>query len=250
MQQPKTINAMRIFKLYTLIALLLAVNTANAQDDVGHPRYSVLVDFMQPVIGQVQAGVLIPAKPHLDVFVFGRYNYNYVPNYIAYSGYYTGIPTCSYYSSNATETGFTLGGQARFLLGGKKSEYSQYLKPRRTKVGSYFGGWLEYGSSISESTISPYQYSNVEGKVPNSTLTWTNISGGALAGLKIDLSKSLLVDIYTGLGVRYMTGEILEPGAAYDQTTQMTKHTGTMHSSVVDNSRLTARLGLQLGYKF
>tara|TARA_B110000259_G_scaffold103272_1_gene118831 strand:- start:1270 stop:2070 length:801 start_codon:yes stop_codon:yes gene_type:complete len=255
-------------KLIILMLCIVSYGTTSAQDSTDQKRYAILVDLAQPIIGQVQAGVLIPAKPHLDVFVFGRYNYNYVPESIGDYYYRSNVPTFCYTSADAKETGFTLGGQARFLFGGE-TEYTKYLKPRRTNlkprrtnVVGYVGGWFEYGSSISESTRIKYsdQYGkqyyypnangNVEGEVPNSTLTWANISGGALAGLKIDLSKSLLVDIYTGLGVRYITGEMLEPGAEYNSTTGISKYTGTMHSLVVDNTRLTTRLGLQLGYKF
>ena len=221
-------------KLLILMLCILSYGTTSAQDSTDQKRYAILVDLAQPIIGQVQAGVLIPAKPHLDVFVFGRYNYNYVPMSISDYYYRSNVPTFCYTSTDATETGFTLGGQARFLFGGE-TEYTKYLKPRRTKVVGYVGGWFEYGGSISESTRIKYsnQYGqqyyypngNVEGEVPNSTLTWANISGGALAGLKIDLYKSLLVDIYTGLGVRYITGEMLEPGAEYNSTTGISKYT-------------------------
>ena len=64
---------------------IVSYGTTSAQDSTDQKRYAILVDLAQPTIGQVQVGVLLPILDNMELFVFGRYNYNYVPNSLGYN---------------------------------------------------------------------------------------------------------------------------------------------------------------------
>ena len=72
-------------KLLILMLCIVSYGTTSAQDSTDQKRYAILVDLAQPTIGQVQVGVLLPILDNMELFVFGRYNYNYVPNSLGYN---------------------------------------------------------------------------------------------------------------------------------------------------------------------
>jgi hypothetical protein len=231
---------MNQIKLLFLVAFVFSFASANAQEEDYQPKNAVLIDFAQPLIGQLQVGVLLQSNPEFDFFVFGRYNFNYIPNNI-YVGH-SGEPR--YQDQKAKETGYTLGGQIRRTVQREESEYKKHLKPNTSRAIGYYGAWLEIGNSVS---VDKYPYSR---DMPDATLKWTNISGGLLTGFKSNLTKHLLLDIYGGLGYRSASVELSEPKLKTPYYWYNPQYDGAMNVDKYNRGIITARLGIQLGYTF
>lgn len=231
--------------------MTLCLFSASAQDTATKKKLTLLLDLAQPAIGQVQVGVLLPVKPNFDILILGRYNYNYVPNRLAFSYYGSNIPVFEYSIFGAQESGFTLGAQARFSPSRTANKpYEEYLKSKPKRAMGYMGGWMELGKSISKATQTSVYYPSIEGSIPQSQLSWSNVMGGALFGFKADLTQRLLVDVYTGIGLRYLKGEFLQSGVKRDPDTGSASYNGAMDRSSTENTMVMGRLGIQIGYTF
>ena len=243
-------------KLLVAVLCILSYHHASAQVDEAVKDKVVLVDFAQPVVGQVQAGILLPTNTNVDFFVYGKYNYNFVPDRVGYVryrysfGYGYGYRVSEYSEWEATESGFTIGAQIRRNIVSSNPEYNKYLKQKETKTTVYYGAWLDYGNTLSRATEHPYAGYEIEGYVPEATANFITVSGGLLFGLKLNLSKKMLLDMYTGLGLRSISAMYKQPGLDYEEDTQRYTYNGIMHQDEISFVSATARLGIQLGYKF
>ena len=241
-------------KLLILMLCIVSYGTTSAQDSTDQKRYAILVDLAQPTIGQVQVGVLLPILDNMELFVFGRYNYNYVPNSLGYNynDADASYRTYEYREGDAVESGFTIGGQVRRMIkpASEKLGYYQYLKKNTRKFKGYYGAWLEFGNSQSIMKKNGYFYYDIEGNVPNPSLEWTNVSGGLLSGIKSDISNSIVIDLHVGLGYRYSDARYEEPGLEQDTQSNSYSFNGLIQSTQRTDVAKTNRIGVQIGYKF
>lgn len=244
-------------KSLSLLIVSLVYISVSAQDSTSQKKFTVLVDLAQPFISQVQVGVLRHTKSKLSFFVFGRYNINYIPNHLSYAGYDDGNPSFSFpYYGRAQVSGFTVGGQIRRDLKMKSekelTEYKKLLKPNKRvsfRPEWYVGAWAEYG--ISEYVTSLPERNYFVGTAPDAVRRWTNVFGGPLIGFRSNLSSSIVLDVYTGVGYRSLESEMLLPNARKVMgSTYEIEYDGTMAYSTYNASSVIGRVGIQLGYRF
>lgn len=209
----------------------------------------LLLDLSQQTIGQLQAGVLLPTKSSISFYVFGRYNFDFVPNKISRSSYFL-WPTIQYSEEYAKESGYTVGVQVRQSVTGRDQEYEQYLKRKRARLQGYRGGWIEIGNSKSASSPDPFRYSITEASVPKSTLTWSTISAGVLAGYTVDIGNSFILDTHTGLGLRRLRAKRTQPEYGIDLASESVRYNGVTQTENMEFATLAPRLGVQVGYRF
>jgi hypothetical protein len=236
-----------------MVLFLFSISFCYAQDNAQQRDKALLVNLAQPILGQLEVGVLLPTKSDFSFFLYSKYNFNYVPNDIEYNyNYLSGTPILYYEAWEAKESGYTLGGQIRRSINTKANKnldnYKKHLATVPEKAKYYYGLWFEYGNSFSESVVN-YVYFNVDEPFPYSTLNWTNIAGGALIGTELNLTKFLVVDTYGGLGYRNLDAQFNEATFLYDEPNQKQIYNGVQVTNRVSNE-IVPRFALQLGYQF